>query len=85
MRMAAPLNLKIYADIMCAIDDELASNSGRIIRLFVDWTRFTYFYAVFNYIMQPSGSSQWRHIQQICGHNAEEFRDHGLNHSNEIA
>ena len=30
------------------------------IRLFVDWTSFTYFYPIFNYILQPTRSSLWR-------------------------
>ena len=54
-RNDAPLNLEIYADILCVISVEFASNPGRIIRLV--WTCFTHFHAVFNSILQLIGSN----------------------------
>ena len=63
---AAPLNLKISADILCVISSDLASNRRRIIRLFVGFARFLYCRAVFSYILHPTGSSQWLHIRCGC-------------------
>ena len=37
------------------VGGDLASNRGRVIRLFAVRTRFTHFYAVFNCILQPTG------------------------------
>ena len=51
----------------CVITGDLASNRGGIMRHYAGRTRFTYFCAVFSCILQPTGSSCWRHISQICG------------------
>ena len=55
-RNTVKLILKISADIRCVISGDLAPT---VVELFgsVDWTTFLLFYAVFNYILQPTGSS----------------------------
>ena len=40
--------------IMYIANNDLASNGDRIIRHRVGWTGFKHFYAVFNYILQPT-------------------------------
>ena len=32
---------------------------------FADWTRFMHFYTIFNYILQPTGSSYGRPIRDV--------------------
>ena len=41
--------LKIFADILCVISGDLASNRGRIIQLVAGWAHFTHFYAYSSY------------------------------------
>ena len=69
-RNTTSLNLKISADIMFVISGDLASNCGRIIRLFASWTRLTQFYAIFGYIL--AGRKQlvtpypvWLHTKSV--------------------
>ena len=55
----------ISADVMCVISGDLASNRGRITRPSAGWTGIAQFYAVFSYILQPTGRSQRRHFRPI--------------------
>ena len=48
---------------------DLMSKRYRVVRLYASWACFMYFYAAFNYILQPAGISLWRHIRHgLTGH-----------------
>ena len=51
------------------------SNGGRIIQLFADWTRLALFYAVLNYILQPTGAAIDRFLSVFIFHKALKFGD----------
>ena len=54
---ATTLDLKMSADVLRVFRDDLASKRGRIIRLCAGWTRFAHIYAVFYYILRPTGNN----------------------------
>ena len=83
VRSVALLNLKISADILCVISGDLASNRGRIIRLFSHWTFFTHLFAVFQLHFAADQKELTSHAARLQTnvHNPVEFGDPWLKSS----
>ena len=59
-------------------------NNGRINQLFADRTRLMHICAVFNFILQPTGSSDGRFVRLIVSDKCAQFGYTCLNRSREI-